>query len=122
MVSCLAGGMTLGSRFVAVEAPYSIELKAEQRISHASSTMKNPCIDNNPATTKNVRESNQNEPALLLRVIIDILAPGQPLDEVVDLDLVYSMVLLPALPWMVWILELGGQRSSAHTNIAALNG
>ena len=105
MVTCLTGGMTLGSRFVAVEAPYSTELKAEQRISHAGSTMKNPCIDNNPATTKDVRESNQNEPALLLRVIIDILAPGQPLDEVVDLDLVYSMVLLPALPWMVWILE-----------------
>ena len=104
MFSCLAGGMTLGSRFVAVEAPYSTELKAEQRISHASSTMKTPCIDINPATTKNVLESNQNEPALLLRVIVDILAPGQPLDEVVDLDFVYSMVLLPALPRMVRVL------------------
>lgn len=38
-------------------------------------------------------------------VLIDILIILQPLDEIINLGLVYPMMFLPALPRMMWMLE-----------------
>jgi hypothetical protein len=37
---------------------------------------------------------------------------AKPLDEVVDFLLMDPVVLLPALPWMMWMLKLMIERSA----------
>lgn len=43
---------------------------------------------------------------LPFRVLIDVLALRESLHEVVDLRLVDTVMFLPALPWMVWVLVM----------------